>query len=549
MKSAKMSLILSLSLALGLATEIANADFKFGKPQNLGPVVNSSANDQTLNITADGLSLYFSSDRPGGYGSLDLYVATRESTDDDWGPAVNLGQTVNTPNLEGHGCISADGLTLYFCSNRPGGFGSYDLWVATRETTEDDWGTPVHLGPTVNSSTYAMESSISPDGLTLWFESPRPGGLGGADVWMTTRPTISDPWGPSVNLGPPVNGAFDDGDPSISDDGRILFFTSGRPGGYGNYDLWVSTRKTTDDKWGTPVNLGRSVNQTDNELGSNISADGRTLYFNSNRAGGYGGYDLWQAPIIPIVDFNSDGIVNLKDFSKLAQYWGQDEPSVDIGPMPWGDGRVGLNDLLVFSEYWLTYPGPVDHWKLDETEGWIAHDSAGAHDGVTMTISPLWQPTGGKVNGALQLDGADDCVVTDFVLDPSAGVFSVFAWVKGGVPGQVIISQTGGANWLCADPSEGKLMTDLKATDQGQALICQSVITDGQWHQVGLVWDGSKRKLYVDGVEVAKDKDTQSSLTGSQGGLYFGAGKNLEPGSFWFGLIDDIRIYDRAVTP
>jgi hypothetical protein len=382
-----MLLLVALVVALMLTAGSAKADFTFGTPTNLGPVVNSSAADQTLNISADGLSLYFSSDRPGGYGSLDLYVATRESTDDDWGPVVNLGPTVNTPSLEGHGCISADGLTLYFCSNRPGGFGSYDLWVTTRATKADKWGTPVNLGPNVNSSTYAMESSISPDGLTLWFESGRPGGLGGGDVWMTTRPTISDPWGPPVNLGPPVNSAFDDGDPSISDDGRILFFTSGRPGGYGNYDLWVSKRKTTDDQWGTTVNLGRSVNQTSNDLGANISADGRTLYFNSNRPGGYGSYDIWQAPIIPVVDFNGDEKVDLKDFSKLAQYWGQNESSVDIAP-PIGDGTVDFQDLAVFAEYWLKELGQA--WGPTPADGatnqpksmlsWLAGETAVAHD-------------------------------------------------------------------------------------------------------------------------------------------------------------------------
>jgi hypothetical protein len=378
----------------------ARANFTFGEPTNLGPVVNSSAVDQTLNITADGLSLYLSSDRPGGHGSLDLYVATRESTDDDWGPPVNLGPTVNTPSLEGHGCISADGLTLYFCSNRPGGFGSYDLWVTTRAIKAENWCTPVNLGPTVNSSTYAMESSISPDGLTLWFESPRPGGLGGADVWMTTRPTISDPWGPPVNLGPPVNGAFDDGDPSISDDGRILFFTSGRPGGYGSYDLWVSTRKTTHDQWGTPVNLGRSVNQTYNELGANISPDGRTLYFNSNRAGGYGSYDLWQAPIIPVVDFNGDGVVNLRDFSRLARYWKQNEPAVDIGPTPLGDGRIDYRDLAVFAEHFrlggrpfpASNPNPADVSTGISTTAflsWTAGDGAESHEVYFGTTYPL----------------------------------------------------------------------------------------------------------------------------------------------------------------
>jgi hypothetical protein len=84
-----------------------------------------------------------------------------------------------------------------------------------------------------------------------------------------------------------------------------------------------------------------------------MSADGSTLFFNSDRPGGYGGHDCWQVSILPNVDFNNDGKVDLKDFSKLAQYWGQDEPSVDIGPMPWGDGRVDIQDIAVLVEHWL----------------------------------------------------------------------------------------------------------------------------------------------------------------------------------------------------
>jgi hypothetical protein len=133
------------------------------------------------------------------------------------------------------------------------------------------------------------------------------------------------------------------------------------------------------------------------------------------------------------------------------------------------------------------------------------------------------------------------------VKDPAAGAFSVFAWVKGGEPGQVVMSQTGGANWLTADPVEGKLMTELKSSGRsGVPLRSQTVITDGNWHRIGLVRDGNNRILYVDDIEVA---DTQTSLVGSQGGLYIGAGIALSAGSFWSGLIDDVRIYDRAVTP
>ena len=83
----------------------------------------------------------------------------------------------------------------------------------------------------------------------------------------------------------------------------------------------------------------------------------------------------------------------------------------------------------------------------------------------------------------------------------------------------------------------------------GPPLISSAVITDGNWHRIGFMWDGSYRTLYVDDVEVAKDQDVQGTLEGSAGGLYIGAGKALKAGSFFSGLIDDVRIYNRAVTP
>jgi hypothetical protein len=194
-------------------------------------------------------------------------------------------------------------------------------------------------------------------------------------------------------------------------------------------------------------------------------------------------------------------------------------------------------------------PGLVAYWKLDETQGNVAEDSAGDNDG-TLSGEPLWQPEGGKVSGALQLDGVDDYLTTPFILNPADGRFSVFAWVKGGVPGQVIVSQIGGADWLCADPSEGRLMTSLvppAGRNVAQPLVSELVITDDNWHRIGFVWDGSHRRLYVDGVVVAAD--AQDALAGSVNGLYIGCGKAMEPGTFWFGLIDDVRIYNRAVHP
>jgi len=152
------------------------------------------------------------------------------------------------------------------------------------------------------------------------------------------------------------------------------------------------------------------------------------------------------------------------------------------------------------------------------------------------------------VDGALQLMGSGSFVRTPAVRDPSTGPLSVFAWVMGGGPGQVILSQTGGANWLMARSPDGVLMTDLKPTGRlAKGLASATIITDGSWHRVGLSWDGSSRVLYVDDIEVAKD--TQANLPSLAGGLYIGAGATLAASTFWSGLIDDIRVYDRAVKP
>jgi beta-lactamase regulating signal transducer with metallopeptidase domain len=327
-------LIFAVLAGVGLTDAYpAPPPFNFGTPVNLGPNVNTSSADRGAIISADGCTMYMHSDRPGGYGDYDVFVATRENRDDEWGPPVNLGQPVNAANFDGPWSISADGLSLYLVSNRGGGYGSVDLWVTTRATTSVPWGAPVNLGPTVNTSYADADPKISPDGLSLYFASWRPGGYGSADLWVTTRATRSSLWGPPVNLGPSVNSSSWDYQPSISADGLSLFFTSGRPGGLGPDDIWVTTRATVSDPWGPPVNLGPPVNTSADDFCPDISADGSTLYFTSTRPGGYGGYDIWQAPILsaptcgdaahpyPAVDLNKDCRVDLADLALLVAHW------------------------------------------------------------------------------------------------------------------------------------------------------------------------------------------------------------------------------------
>jgi hypothetical protein len=190
--------------------------------------------------------------------------------------------------------------------------------------------------------------------LEFYFDSKRSGSLGEVDIYVTRRETRDASWGEPVNLGPNLNTPGIDTYANISADGLVLFFS--RVIGYGLYDLWLTTRKTTDDIWGEPLNLGPSVNTAHCECGSSISADGRTLYFSDYyytgiRPGGHGGADLYQVSIIPIVDLNVDGIVDAADMCILVDHWGEDYPLCDIGPMPWGDGIVDVQDLVVLAEH------------------------------------------------------------------------------------------------------------------------------------------------------------------------------------------------------
>src|SRR6476659_4664369 len=141
-------------LTIQLPSAHAQKYSDWSTPVNLGAVVNSASQDQQPAISRDGLSLYFTSNRPGGFGGFDMYVSQRASVDDAWGSPVNLGPLVNTTANEGNPAFSRDEHLLFFQSDRPGGRGGIDIWVSQREHTHDDfaWGPAVNLGPGVNSS-------------------------------------------------------------------------------------------------------------------------------------------------------------------------------------------------------------------------------------------------------------------------------------------------------------------------------------------------------------------------------------------------------------
>ena len=291
----------AVALWVGVAaalTAAAPSYSDWSTPVNLGPTINTTFVDTSPTLSKDDLSLYFNSNRPGGFGGNDIWVSQRDSVDDDWGAPVNLGPTINTASGEAVPTFSRDGHWMFFASFSTGGFGGEDIWASYRPQIHDDfgWQAPINLGPNINTASgegspgyFENDDGGAPQ---LFFASLRPGGLGSADVWMSERQADGS-WGPATPI-TELNSSASDTRTSISHDGLEIYLQSGRAGGLGGDDLWVATRDTVDAPWSSPVNVGAPVNTSANDVRPYLSADRETLFFASDRPGGSGGTDLWM---------------------------------------------------------------------------------------------------------------------------------------------------------------------------------------------------------------------------------------------------------------
>jgi hypothetical protein len=268
-------------------------------PINVGPPLNTEFNDMYAVVTKDGLSVYFTSDRPGGLGGDDLWVSRRENTKVPWGTPKNLS-TLNTSAADSLAVLDTSENIMYFHSTRPGGCGAGDLWMSRRVAPgSDDWTAPVNMGCTVNTSATEIAPAFYANddaGLTtIYFGSDRPGGIGGFDVYQTTsrdHDLATAVFGPGV-LVPRLSSPGRDTRTFVRHDGREIFITSDRSGGVGGLDLWVAAREDPSNVWSTPANLGAVVNSPADDGSPALSKDSGTLYFFSTRPGGFGRRDIW----------------------------------------------------------------------------------------------------------------------------------------------------------------------------------------------------------------------------------------------------------------
>ncbi len=217
-------------------------------PVNLGAPINSDAIDAAPTLSEDGRLLFFYSARAGGFGLGDVYVSHRVSTGADgdvWGPPVNLGPDVNTAaNEQGSFYVHEPGepnAFVYF--NRPTAGGSLDIYRVVVSNDGDALG-PAVLVPELSDPTAVDQKvTVSADGHELLLSSMRAGGFGNFDIWRFTRQSAQDPWSNPTHLDAPINTPDLDSQPVLSRDGRTLIFTSNRAGGFGLQDLWMSTRR------------------------------------------------------------------------------------------------------------------------------------------------------------------------------------------------------------------------------------------------------------------------------------------------------------------
>ena len=267
-------------------------------PQRLGPGVNTPAQEYLPSLTAEANTLVFTR---VVNGQEDFYVSTKENG--EWQRALPL-EEVNTPFNEGAQAISADGKTLLFTAcNRPDAVGRCDLYLS--EFKNGKW-TPVrNLGEPVNSRAWESQPSLSGNGRELYFASDRAGGRGEKDIWVSSR-LPDGRWSQPRNL-EEINTSGDEKTPFIHPDGQTLYFMSEGHPGMGGFDLFYS-RLGPNGKWGKPVNLGYPINGPGDEGLLVIALDGKTAYFASNRTDLPGGrpadgpvadYDIFTFELYP----------------------------------------------------------------------------------------------------------------------------------------------------------------------------------------------------------------------------------------------------------
>lgn len=258
---------------------------------NLGDSINSELDEYLPALTADDQTLIFT--RKNGPTGEDFFIS-RKNADGNWQKASLLPPPLNSDGNEGAHCLSADGKTIYFTAcYREDSKGGCDLYVS--KLTAEGWSTPENLGLTINTAHWETQPSISFDGKTLYFVSNRPGGFGGSDIWMSSKNEQNE-WGKPENMGPYINSRKDEISPFIHYDDQTLYFASEGMAGMGRLDLYLSKRQP-DGEFGPARNLGYPINTEKDESSLFVNMAGNLALFSSESGESRGKNDIYYFEI------------------------------------------------------------------------------------------------------------------------------------------------------------------------------------------------------------------------------------------------------------
>lgn len=294
----------------------------------------------------------------------DIFISNWDTISKKWTVAEGVSGSINTDAHDACTSISPDGKQIFIYKNDVNDQESRGGDIFVSKVVSGKWKTPETMGKPINSSYWEGGACISSDGKTLYFTSERKGSYGHSDIWMVKRLSKNE-WGKPENLGPEINTEFDEVGVFIAPDGKTLFFSSNGHNSMGSFDIFRSTLE--NGKWTKPVNLGYPINTVGKDGPFVVSADAKTGYFASDRPGGIGESDIYKVDLSTIGIFEKDfkvkennGLSILKGTIRDA-FQGTGIALVELKIFDESGATVGSTITNENGEYFITLKGGVTY--------------------------------------------------------------------------------------------------------------------------------------------------------------------------------------------
>jgi outer membrane protein OmpA-like peptidoglycan-associated protein/Tol biopolymer transport system component len=363
--------------------ELKNCEFSIDamanpKPfdfKNMGEGVNSEWEEYLPSVSADGKLFVITRRGPyqNGIVSEDFFQSVYK--DGKWSMAQNLGPSVNTMGNEGAQCLSPNGKVLFFTAcDRKDGLGRCDIYISVKRNGQ--WSEARNIGPSINTKHWESQPTISPDGRELYFVSNRPEGYGGMDIWksvLTEKGTFSEP----VNLGSTINTSYDEMSPFIHTDNQTLYFASKGHPGLGDFDLFLSRRDYPSASWQYPINLGYPINTHGIENSLIVGSDGKTAYFASDKSG-YGKEDIFWFHLPQEMQSQQVAYLNTNVYD--AETKTPMKSSVEIIDLATGKVMISSFTYTKTGEFFTCLPANANYAVNVSKEGYLFHSENFALD-------------------------------------------------------------------------------------------------------------------------------------------------------------------------